>query len=260
MNPPIHTTLWGQTGPRVVMVHGSAQGSQVGGDGHFSAQQVLGDRSWQVLVPDRPGHGRSPSRNIPDDAQVDGAWVADMLGDGAHLVGHSFGGCVALAAAAMRPSAVRSLTLIEPGMQMLANDIPAVRRFGLQLLLVKWFSLSAAARARRFAQLVGIPQTIGGGKSREELTRMGQGIARLHLPGKAELQRELALVQSAGIPLLVVTGGWSPAFEATADAVAAAGGGQRLVIPSPHHFPQLVSDAFNQKLVAFMASAARSSR
>lgn len=237
------------------MVHGSAQGSQVGGDAHFAAQQRLGEQGWQVLVPDRPGHGRSPSRNIPDDAEVDGEWVADMLEDGAHLVGHSFGGCVALAAAARRPSAVRSLTLIEPGMQMLATDVPIVRQFGLRLMLVKWFSLSAASRARRFAKLVGIPAALGDSKSKQELTRMGQGIARMHVPGKDTLQRELEEVKSAGIPLLVVTGGWSPAFEATADAVAKAGGGRRLVIASPHHFPQLVSDAFNQALVVFMEEA-----
>lgn len=31
----IHVTRWGPAGPRVVMVHGSSQGSEVGGDGHF---------------------------------------------------------------------------------------------------------------------------------------------------------------------------------------------------------------------------------
>lgn len=55
--------------------------------------------------------------------------------------------------------------------------------------------------------------------------------------------------------MLVVTGGWSPAFEATADRVAKIGGAQRLVIASPHHFPQLVSDEFNVVLDEFMRRA-----
>ena len=248
----IFITRWGATGSRVVMVHGSAQGSQVGGDGHFRAQQPLGARGWQVIVPDRPGHGRSPANGTPDDAEIDGAWVADLLGDGGHLVGHSFGGCVALAAAVKRPEAVRSLTLIEPGMQMLATDDPAVKRFGVQMLLIKLFSITAASRARRFAKLVGIPAEIGGGKSHAELSRMGRGISQLRIPSKETLQRELLEIKSAAIPLLVVTGGWNRAFEATGDRVAEAGGGQRLVIPSTHHFPQQVSGEFNLALENFM--------
>lgn len=255
----IFITRWGTTGPRVVMVHGSAQGSDVGGAGHFPVQQALGGSGWQVIVPDRPGHGRSPSRRTPEDAEIDGAWVADLLdaedGEGAHLVGHSFGGCVALAAAVKRPAAIRSLTLIEPGMQMLATSDSTVKRLGLQMMIIKLFSLSAASRARRFSKLVGIPAEIGGGKSREELTRMGQGISSLRLPSKQTLQRELGEIKNAKIPLLVVTGGWSPAFEATGDQVAQAGGGQRRVIPSPHHFLQQVSEEFNQALVAFMLAS-----
>ena len=116
----IHVIRWGSTGPRVVTVHGSAQGSEVGGDKHFSRQAELAHQGLQIVVPDRPGHGRSPDPGRPDDAEADGAWVADMLNDGAHLVGHSFGGCVALAAAARRPEAVLSLTLIEPAVLALA--------------------------------------------------------------------------------------------------------------------------------------------
>ena len=251
----IFITRWGSAGPKVVMVHGRAQGSEVGGQRHFSEQQVLAQRGWQLIVPDRPGHGRSPAPGRPDDAEADAEWVAELLGDGAHLVGHSFGGCVALATAARRPEAVRSLTLIEPGMQKLATDDPAVRKFGLQMLMVLRFSWSDASRARRFAELVHIPDEIRGGSSPEEFKRMGRGIARLKVPDKGTLQRELDVVKRAGIPLKVITGGWSPAFEATADRVAAAGGGRRGVIKSDHHFPQRVSDEFNQVLMAFMTAS-----
>jgi len=68
------------------------------------------------------------------------------------------------------------------------------------------------------------------------------------------LQRQPEDVERAGTPLLVVTGGWSPSLEATADVVAAVGGGRRLVIRSEHHFPHLISDEFNEALAAFMSS------
>jgi pimeloyl-ACP methyl ester carboxylesterase len=233
-------------------VHGSAQGSEVGGDRHFSAQERLASRGGQLIVPDRPGHGRSPAPGRPDDAEADGEWVADLLGAGAHLVGHSFGGCVALAAVARRPSAVHSLTLIEPAMQKLATSDPRVRRLVLRMVMVLAFSWSAASRAKRFAKLVGVPPEIRGGASPEELERMGKSLSRMKIPSKETLQRQLSDIERAEIPLLVVTGGWNPAFEATADRVASVGNGRRTVIKSDHHLPQLVSDEFNQVLVTFM--------
>ena len=250
----IHITRWGHAGPRVVLVHGSAQGNTVGGDRHFAAQQPLAGQGWQLIVPDRPGHGASPAPGRPDDAEADGAWVADLLGDGAHLVGHSFGGCVALAAAARRPEAVRSLTLIEPGMQKLAIDDPQVRRFVLRLVATLIFSFSPERRAVRFAKLVGIPGDIRGGSSREELRAMGRGIATLKVPAAATLRQELETIRQAGIPLLVVTGGWSPSFDAVGARVASVGGGRHEIVTSPNHFPNLMP-AFNAVLAAFMQGA-----
>ena len=47
----LHVTRWGQTGTKVILVHGSAQGSKTGGDTHFATQQKLADRGWQLVVP-----------------------------------------------------------------------------------------------------------------------------------------------------------------------------------------------------------------
>ena len=159
---------------------------------------------------------------------------------------------MALAAAAKRPAAVRSLTLIEPGMQKLATSDPHVRRLGLRMLLVLLFSPSAASRATRFAKLLHIPPEIRGSSSREELARMGRGLSAMKIPSKEVLERQLSDIQRAAIPLLVVTGGWSPAFEATADRVASIGNGRRIVIESEHHFPHLVGAQFNQVLAKFL--------
>ena len=248
----IHITRWGTSGPVVVMVHGSAQGSQVGGDGHFSRQQDLAGMGWQVVVPDRSGHGRSPAPGRPDDAEADGEWVAEQLGEGTHLVGHSFGGCVALAAAAKQPGAVRSLTLIEPAMMPLTMDNLDVRAFAGKIM-ESANAPTPADRIKAFTKVAGIPDEIRGGKSEDELNRMG--VKALKLPTSPTLREQRGAARNAGIPLLVVEGGWNPAFGAVADRVAEAGGGKHVVVKSENHFPQLASDDFNQQLDAFMRNA-----
>ena len=248
----IHITRWGDAGPRVVLVHGGTQGTEVGGETNFSNQRVLAERGWQLIVPDRPGHGKSPDPNRPDDAELDGRWVADLLGDGAHLLGHSFGGCVALSAAARRPEAVKSLTLIEPAMFQFAAGNPAVRRQLLRMMRAMIFSFSHAARGKRMLKLLGIPPEVRGSSDEAQLARLGRSIRRVRVPKKPVLARELEVIKKARIPLLVITGGWNPAFEASSDAVAAAAGGRRAVIQAGHHFPQIVSDELNQVFAAFM--------
>ncbi len=254
-DPAIHITRWGDRGPVVVLVHGSAQGSEVGGDRHFSAQARLAGRGWRVVVPDRPGHGRSPAPGRPDDAEADGRWVADLLGEGAHLVGHSFGACVALAAATMRPLAVRSLTLIEPSMRPLSMDDPHVRQHVERQKEIFAGTASPAELAIQFAKHTGIPAGLTGGSGPDALARKGLGVQGLKMPSAAMLRDGLALVARSGIPLLVVSGGWNRAFEANADAVARLGGGRRIVIRSEHHFTQLEADAFNDVLAEFMSGA-----
>jgi len=261
----MHLTRWGHSGPKVLLVHGSAQGSSLGGDRHFAAQRPLAEQGWQLIVPDRPGHGRSPDPGRPDDAEADGALVADLMrqlpGERIHVVGHSFGACVALAAVAGFPEAVLSLTLIEPAMMPMAMNKPVVLRFGLRMLGALFISRSDGARMRRFSKLVNIPPELRGDSGPDELKRVGRAISRLEPPSKQTLLRELGIIKQAGIPLLVVSGGWSPAFETVSDAVAELGAGRRLVIASPHHFPQQVSDEFNQELAKFMQeSAARKAR
>lgn len=252
---PIHVTRWGDAGPRVLLIHGGAQGSEVGGDKHFSRQAELAGRGLQLLAPDRPGHGRSPDPGRPDDAEADGAWVAEMLGDGGHLVGHSFGGCVALEAASRRPQAVRSLTLIEPALLGLAVNRPEVRSLLFKIIGTNLFTFSDGERIKRFSKLLHIPDEIRGGSDDAMLKRMGQAIKRLKLPPPPRLKQQVEAVRRAGIPLLIVTGGWSPAFDTAAETAARLGGGRHVVIPSPHHFPQLVSDAFNDALLRHVERA-----
>jgi pyruvate dehydrogenase E2 component (dihydrolipoamide acetyltransferase) len=103
----------GQDGDVVLLIHG------YGGDRNswLFLQEPLAARH-RVYALDLPGHGTS-SKDVGDgsvgvlaDAVVG---VLDSIGAGrAHLVGHSLGGAVAVAAATRNPRRIGSLTLIAP--------------------------------------------------------------------------------------------------------------------------------------------------
>src|SRR3954452_2357440 len=99
----------GGAGTPVVLVHGSlALGVE-----EWDAQRPLADEGFRLLVLDRRGYGQSPAAEGEDFVR-DGDDIAALMDGGAHLVGHSYGGLGVMFAAARRPDATRSLTLLEP--------------------------------------------------------------------------------------------------------------------------------------------------
>jgi pimeloyl-ACP methyl ester carboxylesterase len=111
--------IWG-SGPRVVLVHGAV----ADGAGTWKEQRPLGDR-WRLEVVNRRGYGNSPPPSGRSDFEQDARDIVELLGDGAHLVGHSYGAIVALYAAALRPQAIRSLAVNEPPALRLLKGDPA---------------------------------------------------------------------------------------------------------------------------------------
>lgn len=253
----VHIAEWGEDGPRVVMVHGRSQGGLAGGADEFIHQRPLADAGWHLVLPDRPGHGQTPSRG-PEDMEVDGVWVAELLGDGAHLVGHSFGGCVALAAAAQRPEAVTSLTLIEAPLFGLAEDDPDVAALSAELhRLHGAHDMDPITRLVVFSRAVAIPSPPPGtAPPREVLARMGEGLSAMRPPDAWDCRPAVGTVAAAGIPVLAITGGWGRAFGAVGEALAAFTGGEHRVIATGHHFPHRDAEQFNALLNAFMRRAA----
>jgi pyruvate dehydrogenase E2 component (dihydrolipoamide acetyltransferase) len=105
----------GSSGDVVLLVHG------YGGDRNswlFLQEPLAAAARCPVYAMDLPGHGTS-SKDVGDgsvDLLADAVLgVLDAVGAGrAHLVGHSLGGAVILAAAARAPGRVASLTLFAP--------------------------------------------------------------------------------------------------------------------------------------------------
>ena len=124
----------------MVCVHGSLSW----GTFAFRAQRALAG-SRALVLPDRRGYGGSPASG-PADFDIDAGDIAPLLGDGAHLVGHSYGAVVALLIAARRPTAVRTLTLVEPAALAIARGDGAVEEL---IATLSDLHVAAAGLARR---------------------------------------------------------------------------------------------------------------
>lgn len=118
---PLHAVARGAgaPGPLVVLVHGSM-------DRSAGLSRVAGRLSGHHVVRyDRRGYGRSRDAGPPagTDGHVEDlvGVIADHAGSGgrAVVVGHSYGGVVALAAAARRPEAVAAVGAFESPMPWL---------------------------------------------------------------------------------------------------------------------------------------------
>ena len=117
----IHVEARGDGTP-VVLAHGSLATAAE----EWEVQQPLADEGFHLLAPDRRGYGHSPAAR-GEDFLRDAEDIAALMGDGAHLVGHSYGGLAVLFAAARRPEATLSLALLEPAAFALGQDHPAGR-------------------------------------------------------------------------------------------------------------------------------------
>lgn len=147
----IESDVWG-TGARVVLVHGSLATGPV----EWEAQRPLVDKGYELVVPTRRAY-MPQSDSVGEDFRVDGEDVAELLGDGAHLVGHSYGGLVAMVAAAARPTAVHSLLLAEPPVFSIAAEHPDVARLREQLERVLARPASDREFLEDFLRAVGTP-------------------------------------------------------------------------------------------------------
>jgi pimeloyl-ACP methyl ester carboxylesterase len=102
------------TGTGVVCLHSSASTS-----GQWRSLMDVLARRFRVMAADLYGYGQSPA--WADDRKLTLADEASLVepvfraaGERFHLIGHSYGGAVALRAALDAPERIRSLVLVEP--------------------------------------------------------------------------------------------------------------------------------------------------
>jgi pimeloyl-ACP methyl ester carboxylesterase len=235
-------------GPPVLFVHGSI----VGADLTWREQHELAER-WRLIIPNRPGFAGSPAAER-GDFETEAPLFAELVGDGAHLVGHSYGAVIALLAAALRPEAVWSLVVSEPGSLGVAAGNPIVdemRERG-ELLYRNPDGITAGDFLRMFRAGVGSPHETPD-ELPEALARGAELLKRERPPWEAEIP--LTQLAAAGFPKLVVSGCHSPGFDAVCDTLAEAIGAERAEIAGRGHGIPGNGDSYNRPLETFLSRA-----
>lgn len=232
-------------GPPVVLVHGSI----VGPAQTWRRQRELAAR-WTLILPHRPGFGASPPL-ARGDFEAEAPLIAELLGDGAHLVGHSYGAVIALCAAALRPQAVWSLTVTEPGALRVAAGDPLVEQTianGEEL-----YRRRAEIHPRDFVQL--FRSGVGSAHATPKqmpgwLERGAAHVMEERPPWEAELA--LDALAAAAFPALVVSGRHSRVFETVCDALAQRIGAQRATVSGRGHSIPTAGEPYNALLEEFL--------
>ena len=232
---------------RVVLVHGSV----VGGRGTWAAQRPLADR-FELVVLERPGFApNSPVERV--DFEADAVLVEGLLEPGDHLVGHSYGGVIALLAAAARPDELASLTLIEPPATQVAAGDPAVDAFAAAgaALYASASREEPEVFLRRFLEAVGSgfdpPSPLP-----PELEQGARALAVERGPWEANIP--LDALAATRFPKLVVSGAHHEAFDRICDVLERRLSAERVVLPGYGHVVQRHPD-FNDILADFVARA-----
>jgi pimeloyl-ACP methyl ester carboxylesterase len=233
--------------PRLLLVHGSV----VNADLTWSAQKPLAAR-FDLVAPNRRGFPPGPEVEHVD-FEDEAAWFEPFLGPGAHVVGHSYGGVIALLLAARRPELVRSLTVVEPPAFGVARGIPAAGEF-MARIEEHW---TGGPRDDPAAFLRGFLALVGSSPPPGELTpELLQGARTLMVerpPSEAAIPCDA--LGRARFPKLVVSGGHSAAFEAVCDVLEERLGAERAVLPGAGHSVQRLGEPFNELLADFVARA-----
>ena len=212
---------------RVVLIHGSV------GNGPATWPSIgqLRER-FDVVVANRSGYPPNPPvERIDFEEQA--RELAPQLEDGAHLVGHSYGGVISLLIAARHSERIRSLTVSEPPAFGVARGQPDVQR--LTRDLDAFFAAGPYEPAdylRGFLAIVGSATRLPDPLSPE----LEQG-ARAAMVERSPAEAEIPLdeLAAAPFPKLVVSGAHHSAFDAVCDVLEERLGAERAVLPGAGH-------------------------
>lgn len=172
------------SGPPLVLVHGLATNLAFW---YFRIVPLL-TRDFNVMVYDLRGHGQSdmpPSGYTTADMAADLQALLERLGvKRAHIVGHSYGGSVALHYTVLYPERVRSLTLADVRIRVI-QPIP---------YLADW---SNAASWKRMLQELGVSVAFNHPDSE---CRVLEALAEAKIQGRAHSGATVGLFSPFGMP------------------------------------------------------------
>ncbi|GAA1018722.1 MULTISPECIES: alpha/beta fold hydrolase [Amycolatopsis] len=233
---------WGESGPPIVMVHGSLSSAAAA----VGEQKALADR-FRIIAPYRRGYQPSPpaARIDPDR---DAADVAELLGDGAHLLGTSMGGVVAMRAAALAPDKVWSLTVVEPPALPNGSGRPAADQ--LATALRDYWAANADSDPATF--VAGFLRVLNVDLPSPLPPPMAEAARNLMTERPWETDVPVEALARTPFPKLVVTGGGTPGFEDVADALAEGLSAKRVLFPGSPHAVQRIGQRFNDEFVAHL--------
>jgi len=231
----------------VMLVHGSV----LPGWGTWAAQRPLADE-YQLIVPYRTGYPPNPPLERID-FEVQAGEIAELIEPGTHLVGHSYGGVVSLLAAAKVPERLRSLTVIEPPAFGVARGNPDVE--ALVKRVAEHYAVSGRTPrdfALGFVALVGATPNIP-----EVLPPEVEASIRASMVERDPTEAQIPFddIREAPIPVLVISGGHHPAFDAVCDVLEDRLGAQRAVIAGSGHSAQRTGAPFNDRVRQFIDGA-----
>jgi pimeloyl-ACP methyl ester carboxylesterase len=234
--------------PRVVLVHGSVTG---GRPTWKEQRRGLRDRLALVVLERRGFPPGPPVERVDFDEEADD--LAAALRPGDHLAGHSYGGVIALLAAARTRAPLGSLTAIEPPATAVAAGHPAADRFAAEGR--EWWRHGPRDDPEAFVR--GFLAYVGSGYDPPSPLppRLEQGARTLLVErGPWEADVPLDALAAAPYPKLVVSGAHHAAFDAICDVLEARLAAERLVLPGFGHSPQL-HPAFNDAFAGFVERA-----
>jgi pimeloyl-ACP methyl ester carboxylesterase len=213
----------------------------------WAKQQPLADR-FELVVPELFTPGDVSRSDFEHDARL----IEPLLSDGAHLVGHSYGGVVAIFAAANVPSLVRSLTVIEAPAHGLLRGDPDVE-VELDAYDERLRTLhEPEAFVRAFFASIGVDTEAMPSPFPPPLDEMARRLMLQRLPWDTPWPVET--VRDAAFRKLVLSGGHHPVLERVCDELASRIHGSRKVIAGRGHLVQR-ADGFNAVLEGFVSEA-----
>jgi pimeloyl-ACP methyl ester carboxylesterase len=177
--------------------------------------------------------------------------IVELIEPGDHVVGFSYGGVVALLAAAERSDDIASLTVIEPPALDVARGDEDVERLVDDLVSTLSMDAPLVTKLEAFAELIVIP-----GPPMDPLPPPIEQGARMLMSCRRPWEARIPVseLRTASFPKLVVSGEGNPGLIKVCDALEEQLAAERAHVPGNGHMIPFVP-SFNDVLGDFLERA-----